>query len=1064
MADCPSKEMLSGYVCGSATPEEVRRVEDHLSDCAACCQWCESASSGDDELLVQVRRVLDSDGMGPHTPSSEVRLQDAGAPPAPIEGYRTLRELGRGGMGVVYLAVQESTKRQVALKVLLEGPFASPKSRRRFEREVELAALLDHPGIATVLDSGLLRGRYYFAMRFVDGVRLDRYVLEHKTPLRDTLALFARTCDAVAYAHQHGVIHRDLKPSNILVTAGGDPQILDFGLAKAAGPAGEDDPTRLMLSQPGELMGTLAYMSPEQTTGRHEDVDIRSDVYALGVILYRLLVGHHPYPITGGVREVLHNIAEVEPARPSSLRGDLNDDLDTILLRALAKDRQRRYASVDQFADDIRAYLGGRPIAAKRDQLGYVIGKAISRHRMATVAATVLLCTAGVALSATLRQRNLWHQSLATDITARLVQAPAESLNLLAQAPGAVHSRVAAAVGAGVVSVAYTDRITGARGALLLDPVSFWASIDGGPLWQHGEWLEVCALPADIITPLTPELQRLAIQGSDKQRYVANCLLGCTGTARGVDKESWQKRIASEPHMGVAAAARWAAGQGRENQAYPGVVDEISRLRFVRVPATESYQRGASTDDPDHFADEAIVDAPQPIPAFQLSATEVTWSAFQPFIREAAATEVFGANARFAMDRHVAALSEGDRPDAAVGMVTLNAARAYCAWLSERGTIASPRRTYRLPTEEEWEYAARGGNSSRFCFGDDARYARYFAHCDGRALDGISPRWPVTARHMPNFHGLFDMHGGLWEWTDSRYPAELMDSPELTTLVLATVGCFDPGNALVPIETSLGATNLSTEFYVIFQIRTHAPEAQESDFATTALLPPGATQRVRFLDLLGDPCPERVDLRVFLYERIDADVPIGLDPDEEVLPDPIASGEIRDLPACDLQVVETYTVVNWDAPRGQARIKIAQDTLIEQAIVAADLFPNVDAAWEVSGVDAALPGPPIEPAPSNAIAGRVALIDGTPLADIGVLLRTRFRVRLDDDIAANDPDAGFGEPIAVTESDADGGFSFPRPAGAYRVELFSDHFAFRPAIIDLETPSERIVVIAEPLP
>lgn len=282
------------------------------------------------------------------------------------------------------------------------------------------------------------------------------------------------------------------------------------------------------------------------------------------------------------------------------------------------------------------------------------------------------------------------------------------------------------------------------------------------------------------------------------------------------------------------------------------------------------------------------------------------------------------------------------------------------------------------------------------------------------------------------------------------------------TGLLLTSGCFDPGSALAPIETSLGATNLSTQFYVVFQIRARGDS--DTEFATTALLPPGATERIRFFDLLGDPCPARLDLRVFLFERVAADVPIGLDPGEEILPEPIVSGEILDLPACGVQVVETYTVVNWDAPRGAGRIKIAQDTQIEEAIIAANLFPNVDAAWEVSGADTALPAPAVDPAPTEPIAGRVTLIDNTPLQDIGVLLRTRFRVRLDDGTASNDPDAGFGEPIAVTESDANGEFSFPRPAGAYRVELFSDNFAFRPAIIDLETPSEQIIVIAEPLP
>ncbi len=251
---------------------------------------------------------------------------------------------------------------------------------------------------------------------------------------------------------------------------------------------------------------------------------------------------------------------------------------------------------------------------------------------------------------------------------------------------------------------------------------------------------------------------------------------------------------------------------------------------------------------------------------------------------------------------------------------------------------------------------------------------------------------------------------------------------------------------------------------MVFQVRASADGSTDDDYAATPLLPPGATHRVRFLDLLGDPCPRRVDLRVFLFERVNSDLPIGSDPGEQVVADPHASAEMLGVPACDTQVVETYTIVNWDAPLGQARVKLAQDTQIDSAIRASGIFPNVDAAWEVTGVDALLAPPDPIAAPNLPIAGEVIALDGSPLPGIGVLIRTRFRLRLDDGTASNDPDAGFGEPIAVTATDAIGEFAFARPAGAYRVELFSDNFAFRPAIIDLETPSERIIVIAEPLP
>jgi hypothetical protein len=265
------------------------------------------------------------------------------------------------------------------------------------------------------------------------------------------------------------------------------------------------------------------------------------------------------------------------------------------------------------------------------------------------------------------------------------------------------------------------------------------------------------------------------------------------------------------------------------------------------------------------------------------------------------------------------------------------------------------------------------------------------------------------------------------------------------------------------IETSFAFTNFSTRHYAVLEIRDHADAG--GAYYETPLLAPGATHRVRFLDSVSSSCPGSLDLRVRLYRRINAGAPIGLDDGEAVEATPVAAGRIENIPACDVQVLETFTIVNWDAPEGTARVKLAQDTLIDEAIRAADLFPNTDAAWEFDGVDPELSG--LETpghAEDSPIAGRVTLADGTPVADVGILVRTRFRTRLDDGDAANDPDAGFGEPIDVAVTDADGRYRFDRPPGAYQLEFFSDNFLFRPVSITLETPSEVIDVIAEPVP
>ncbi|MBU0637763.1 MAG: protein kinase [Planctomycetes bacterium] len=328
-------------------------------------------------------------GSGLHDPA-------AVAAEAQISGYSLHDEIHRGGQGIVYRATQLGTKRRVALKVLLEGPFAGETARRRFEREVELAASLRHPSIVAILDSGISLGRYYFAMEYIEGLRLDRYLAQVRPPLRETMGLLARVCAAVNFAHQRGVIHRDLKPSNILVDAEGEPHVLDFGLAKQARRVEGDETTVAMLSVTGQVLGTLAYMSPEQAAGS-QDVDVRSDVYSLGVIFYEALLGHPPYSVTGPMGEVLTRIAHDDPIRPRSRRSDsrfgqeVDDELETILLKALEKDPARRYQSAGNLERDLRCYLAGEPIEAKRASGLYMFKKTLMRYRWQAGAAGLVL-------------------------------------------------------------------------------------------------------------------------------------------------------------------------------------------------------------------------------------------------------------------------------------------------------------------------------------------------------------------------------------------------------------------------------------------------------------------------------------------------------------------------------------------------------------------------------------------------------------------------------------------------------------------------------------------------
>ncbi|MFH1419380.1 MAG: serine/threonine-protein kinase [Planctomycetota bacterium] len=333
--------------------------------------------------------------------AAELTAEQGGAlPPADaVPGYRITREIGRGGMGVVYEALQEGTNRIVALKLILAGPFAAPSTRRRFDREVKLAARLSHPSIVRVLDSGQLpAGQRYYAMEFVDGVSLDGYLALHEPDARTILLLFAEICDGIEHAQACGVVHRDLKPANVLVGDNGKPRILDFGLGKAMD---HSDVTSLLatsVSAPGQILGTLRYMSPEQTAGMSQDVDARTDVYALGVMLFEAMTKSMPYDTRGHPSAVLQRIMEEMPTRPTTLSSRVDAEIETILLKALEKDRARRYQTAGEMRDDIRRYLTNVPILAKAPSSLYLFGRKLSRHRRRiALAAVVVVLSIGAA-------------------------------------------------------------------------------------------------------------------------------------------------------------------------------------------------------------------------------------------------------------------------------------------------------------------------------------------------------------------------------------------------------------------------------------------------------------------------------------------------------------------------------------------------------------------------------------------------------------------------------------------------------------------------------------------
>ncbi len=392
MSRCPSIEELEVALRDSPEGE----IAAHVGICTRCGTRVARMRQNQD-LLKAVRGVGARQLSGAMSGRSPPALER----PQGLAGYEITGEIYRGGQGVVYKALQKSTKRTVAIKVVLRGAFATRRQRNRFEREIEIAARLRHPNIVTIHESGVTSdGSHYFVMEYVEGAALDAYWRNAEAAngesagISTKLKVFSKICDAVNAAHQRGIIHRDLKPANILIEATGEPRVLDFGLAKAVGVefgGGEESAQ----TRTGEFMGTFSYAAPEQVRGDPDLVDTRTDVYALGVILYQTLTGKFPYPVDGSLSAVLRNITETEPELPSAHAAEVGDELNTIVLKSLSKERERRYQSAAALRRDIESFLAGEPIDAKRDSRWYVLRKTARRYRVALSVAAIFVVLAG---------------------------------------------------------------------------------------------------------------------------------------------------------------------------------------------------------------------------------------------------------------------------------------------------------------------------------------------------------------------------------------------------------------------------------------------------------------------------------------------------------------------------------------------------------------------------------------------------------------------------------------------------------------------------------------------
>ena len=396
-------------VCDLASPEREQRLDE--------------LCAGDKALLAAVSNML---GLGPEqSAASLTNIVERGArsasigiaredTPQQMGPYRIVKEIGEGGMSVVYEAEQsQPVRRQVALKVIRPG-MDTREVIARFESERQALAVMDHPNIAKIFDAGTSdKGRPYFVMELVDGKPLTDYCDARRLTLVERLRLFMTVCDAIAHAHQKGVVHRDLKPSNILVAEHDQKalvKVIDFGIAKAVDATLSEDP---LVTRHGQLVGTPGYMSPEQAAARAQDIDTRTDVYSIGVVLYELLIGVLPHDTqdrsAAQLREMVRDKATPRPSARltqlgerrkqstdarrtdhGTLRASLSSSLDWVVLKAMEKDRQRRYQSIYELKADIRNYLEHRPVAARPPSKRYVLGQFIRRNRRVVAVTSVI--------------------------------------------------------------------------------------------------------------------------------------------------------------------------------------------------------------------------------------------------------------------------------------------------------------------------------------------------------------------------------------------------------------------------------------------------------------------------------------------------------------------------------------------------------------------------------------------------------------------------------------------------------------------------------------------------
>jgi serine/threonine protein kinase/formylglycine-generating enzyme required for sulfatase activity len=723
--------------------------------------------------------------------------------------YKLIEEIGEGGMGTVFMAQQtEPVKRAVAVKVVKAG-MDSRAVLTRFEAERQALAMMDHPNIAKVLDAGTTDGgRPFFVMELVKGTPITRYCDEHRLTPRQRLELFVPVCQAIQHAHQKGIIHRDIKPSNVLVALYDDrpvPKVIDFGVAKAAGQTLTD---KTLMTGFGAIVGTPEYMSPEQASLNNLDIDTRSDVYSLGVLLYELLTGTTPVDKKSlgkaAVLEILRIVREVEAPRPSAKLSTLDTlptvaanrgtepaklsrlmkgELDWLVLKALEKDRTRRYETANALSRDIQRYLADEVVEARPPSVGYRVSKFVRRHKGQVIAASLVLLALLAGLAGTAWQAIRAEQARADEADQRTA-AEKNERNANAAADKARKARDFL-VSIFELSDARTQTST-------LTPRQILDDAEKRIPWEFADQPELRAeLQTAIdgvyakITHNAPLAMLLEVRGAvqlqssrdPRPQPVPQTLLYEGEHLSLADTAQVRLVVLSDLHQERLRAGSEATVRRKGCEPAEAVSERSDDIlmTFVRLPKGTFYMGwggnvpGFKIDDPMKITKGKETEIKG---EFEIAVHDVTQGQWQA---------VMGENpsyfSRFGGGRNeVKAISDEELKLFPVEFVSWNDAQVFVKKLNEKETGRGY--LYRLPTEEEWEYACRGGATSE----DECSYHFYFEKptndlsseqanffFNRDSLSGKAPKGRPTrvGAYPSNRLGLCDMHGNVWQWTDT---------------------------------------------------------------------------------------------------------------------------------------------------------------------------------------------------------------------------------------------------------------------------------------------------------